>query len=102
MMKVVTANRLFDGEVVWLGAGGRWVEDLGEARVLETREAEAAGLEEGAASADRQEVVDVYSIDVTIEEGVLIPVRFREQIRAAGPTMRLDLGKQARRRENAA
>lgn len=102
MMKVVTANRLFDGEVVWLGAGGRWVEDLGEAHLLETKEAEATALEEGAASAARQEVVDVYSIDVTVEEGVLIPVRFREQIRAAGPTMRLDLGKQARRRVNAA
>lgn len=102
MMKVVTANRLYDGEVVWLGAGGRWVEDLGEAHVLETGEAEEQALAQGAASADRQEVVDVYSIDVTFEEGVLLPVRFREQIRAAGPTMRLDLGKQARRRVNAA
>lgn len=101
-MKVVTANRLSDGEVVWLGAAGRWVETFPEARILETREEEAAALAEAEASAGRQEIVEPYAIDVTREEGHLKPVRFREQIRAAGPTIRLDLGKQARRQESAA
>ncbi len=101
-MKVVTANRLSDGEVVWLGHTGHWVEFFSEAHVVETKEDEAAALAAAALSVDRQEVVEAYSIDVVREEGFLLPVRFREQIRAAGPTIRLDLGKQARRQESAA
>ncbi len=95
-MKVVTANRLTDGEVVWLGAQGVWAEMLNEAEALSTKEAEQKALDLAHASADRQEVVDVYVIDVILEEGRLIPQKLREMIRAAGPTTRVDLGKQAR------
>ncbi|TIY02808.1 MAG: DUF2849 domain-containing protein, partial [Mesorhizobium sp.] len=42
------------------------------------------------------EVVDVNLIDVTVANGVVEPVRLREKMRAAGPTNRNDLGKQAR------
>jgi hypothetical protein len=40
-------------------------------------------------------VVDVNLIDVTVVDGLVEPVRLREKIRAAGPTIRTDLGKQA-------
>ncbi|PVB59455.1 DUF2849 domain-containing protein [Labrenzia sp. 011] len=94
-MKVITANRLLSGEVVWLGDGGRWVERVTLARIFEGKEAVAEGLAQGMASKDRQEVVDVYELDVTVEGGVIVPVRLREKIRAAGPTIHPDLGKQA-------
>jgi hypothetical protein len=41
-------------------------------------------------------VVDVNLIDVEIVDGSVRPLRLRERIRAAGPTTRNDLGKQAR------
>ena len=42
-----------------------------------------------------QKIVDVALIDVALEHGAYQPIRLRERIRAAGPTNRLDLGKQA-------
>ena len=95
-MKIVTANRLIDGEVVWLGHHGQWVEELAAARALGTSEDEAAALDVAAKSVSDREVVDTYALDVTVEDGVIVPVRLRERIRATGPTVRLDLGKQAR------
>ncbi len=41
-------------------------------------------------------MVDVKLIDVDLVDGAIVPVRLRERIRAAGPTNRTDLGKQAR------
>jgi hypothetical protein len=41
-------------------------------------------------------VVDVNLIDVEVVDGEIVPQRLRERIRAAGPTNRVDLGKQAR------
>ncbi|PTW62427.1 uncharacterized protein DUF2849 [Breoghania corrubedonensis] len=102
--KLVTANRLADGEVVWLGAHGAWVETIDGALVLE----DAAAVEAAEAAAARavaaNEVVDVGTIDVTRQGSGVVPVRLRERIRAAGPTFRTDLGKQAQasRASNAA
>ena len=91
-MKVVTANRVKDGEVVWLGQNGRWVEACGIAQVFD--KSAATDVLASAQSAEG-DVVDAYLIDVTIEGGAPMPVRFRERIRAKGPTVRTDLGKQA-------
>ena len=50
----------------------------------------------GKAAFANNEVVDVDLIDVELVDGAIRPLRLRERIRAAGPTNRLDLGKQAR------
>lgn len=94
-MKVITANRLLNGDVVWLGDNGVWVERVTLARTFEGKDAVAEGLEIGAAAEKNQEVVGVYEMDVSVEDGVIVPVRFREKIRAAGPTTHLHFGKQA-------
>lgn len=94
-MKILTANRLSDGEVVWY-AHGRWVETIAGAEIAKDKTAEAA-LEAAAARGLAENlVVDVAVIDVEIVDGVIHPLRLRERIRAAGPTTRNDLGKQAR------
>jgi sulfite reductase (NADPH) hemoprotein beta-component len=93
-MKVLTANRLIDGEVVFWKAG-HWVEGFGEAELFdESREAEA---DEAAAKGKAQAtvVVDAYLIDVSEVEGGLAPVSYRERIRALGPTNEPTHGKQA-------
>ncbi|MFC6490733.1 DUF2849 domain-containing protein [Nitratireductor sp. GCM10026969] len=96
-MKLLTANRLSDGEAVWLAAGGRWVEDIAQAEVAREAETEARLEETGRAAAARNEVVDVNLIDVEFVDGAVRPIRLRERIRAAGPTIHPELGKQARR-----
>ncbi|WP_417666449.1 DUF2849 domain-containing protein [Roseibium sp.] len=95
-MKVITANRLLDGEVVWQGADGAWVELLSLAKSLEGKDDVAAAMALAEQSVAKREVVEVYAIDVTEDEGRIVPVRLREVIRAAGPTTHPNLGKQAR------
>ncbi|MBZ9761830.1 DUF2849 domain-containing protein [Mesorhizobium sp. CA14] len=93
-MKVLTANRLSDGIAVWYAAGG-WAETVGHADIAYDKTAEDRLEAIGAAAAANNEVVDVNIIDVAIVDGLVEPVRLREKIRAAGPTIRTDLGKQA-------
>ncbi|MHC5654706.1 DUF2849 domain-containing protein [Stappia sp. ICDLI1TA098] len=102
-MKALTANRLIDGEVVWLGRSGSWVETLDLCRLLETTDAEADAEAFAARAVAEREVVEPYLIDLARkEDGSLSPVRLRERIRATGPTSRRDLGKQARRTSSVA
>ena len=94
-MKVITANRLLDGDVVWLGENDVWVERVTLARTFDGKDAVDEGLSIGAAAEKDQKVVGVYEMDVTIEDGVIVPVRLRERIRAKGPTTHPQYGKQA-------
>jgi len=94
-LKAVTANRLSDGLVVYLGAGG-WVETIAAARSVEGKEAAAVLLAEAEPDVAACRVVGPYVIDVVPDEaGVLKATSERERIRALGPTTRPDLGKQA-------
>jgi hypothetical protein len=95
-MKVLTANRLTDGEAVWFSKDHKWVETIAEAQVSGDKETEATLEAAGKAAFAANEVVDVDLIDVDLVDGAIRPLRLRERIRAAGPTNRLDLGKQAR------
>lgn len=95
MNKVLTANRLTDGIAVWLAADGRWTEALDRALVARHAEAVAALEEIGRTSFGDNLVVEIELIDVEETDGRIVPLRMREKIRAAGPTIRPDLGKQA-------
>ena len=90
--KVLTANRLGDGVAVWLDANGEWTEHLQDALVARHPEAvdalEAIGKRDFAAN----RVVDIAIIDVQETECQLWPLRLRERIRAAGPTMEYAAG----------
>lgn len=93
--KVISANRLGDGIVVYLGAKGDWVERIDDSRVARGADDEAALTGAGAAAADAQIVVDPYLIDVSEDGGKVRPTKYRELLRALGPSVREDLGKQA-------
>ncbi|MCE9522850.1 MAG: DUF2849 domain-containing protein [Alphaproteobacteria bacterium] len=96
MPQVLTANRLLDGEVVYLASDGAWVEELASAAVIATKAEGEAALVTGIEAERNQKIVHAYLFEV-IDTGVpLRPVKQREVIRAAGPTVRSDLGKQAR------
>jgi hypothetical protein len=93
-VKVLTANRLTDGIAVWYADGG-WADAVDHADIARDKAAEDRLEAIGAAAYASNEVVDVNLIDVSVVDGVVEPVRLREKIRAAGPTIRSDLGKQA-------
>lgn len=94
-MKLLTANRLSDGEAVWWSDDLGWISRIDGATPAEGKDDEARLEAVGQDGIARNQVIDVNLIDVGIENGAPVPVRLRERIRAAGPTNRLDLGKQA-------
>jgi hypothetical protein len=94
-MKILTANRLRDGQAVWLAGDHSWADRIGEAEIAGD-EATVEKLERaGLAAFVKNEVIDVNLIEVNVFDGEIEPKRLRERIRAAGPTNRTDLGKQA-------
>jgi|SoiMethySBSTD1v2_1073268.scaffolds.fasta_scaffold2120087_2 hypothetical protein len=95
-MKVLTANRLKDGEAVWYTADRRWSESLGDAEVVHDKAGEDRLAASGQAAFKANLVLDVDLIDVELVDGRIVPIRLRERIRASGPTIREDVGKQAR------
>lgn len=95
-MKILTANRLGDGEAVWFAPDGAWAETIDEAETVADKAGEARLEAIGKAAIDSNQVVDVNLIDVSVIDGAIQPLRLREAIRAAGPSNRIDLGKQAR------
>ena len=92
--RIVTANRLDDGLVVYLNGAG-WSERIGDARVAGAEGDAAALLAQAEAPEQAVRVVGPYLIEVTREGAGPRPVSHREAIRALGPTVRPDLGKQA-------
>jgi len=96
MPQVLTANRLRDGEVVYLASGDHWADQLVDAELLQTPAQGEHALARGLVGEQNQEVVNAYLFEVVVNGASLKPVKMREVIRAAGPTVRGDLGKQAR------
>jgi hypothetical protein len=95
MPQVVIANRLTDGRIVFLADGDAWVSSVDEARVEEPGDGAEALLAAGQRLEAQQQVVGAELIDVDVADGHVRPTKYREAIRAAGPTNRPDLGKQA-------
>lgn len=90
MPEILTANRLFDGDVVYRTAIGDWVADIGAAELIGGADRLAAA--EAAAQADVRDakVLDVATIAVEVADGRIVPKRLRERIRAFGPTVKSD------------
>lgn len=82
-MKVLTANRLTDGRVIYWGAEGHAVESLAEALWLDGAEAETALA---AATARPELFVGPYLVEVNAGEPSGRD-RFKEFIRSTGPTV---------------
>jgi hypothetical protein len=95
MPEMIVASRLTDGLVVFLDAAGGWTDDFHRGAILEEAAAKEAALARAARAAADNLVVDPYAIELELRAGHLAPKALRERIRASGPTVRPDLGKQA-------
>jgi hypothetical protein len=91
---MLTSNRLRDGDVLYWKAG-QWVLTLGEGEIFADPAAAKAALDAANAQLPENKFVAPYLFDVRMENGRVKPVKEREIIRAAGPTVRPDTGKQA-------
>ncbi len=92
-MKIITANRLSDGRVIYLGVNGLPVESLGLAGRFDEQAAQQA-LEQ--VSGNPAIFVNPYAVEVQVSEGAdskagpLQPSgrdRLKETIRSAGPSV---------------
>lgn len=94
--KIVSANDLLDGDVVWLTREGGWTRDLADAAVARD-EKEASHLLV-LAEGQPHRIVGPFLADVAAEPGrTPQPTHFREVYRTRGPSNRPDLGRQAER-----
>jgi sulfite reductase (NADPH) hemoprotein beta-component len=85
-MQVITANRLADGAVVYMTEAGSWSRDIVDGRAFE-KSAAADELARAEKSVTDCVVVAPYAIDVDVTGERIHAVRYREQIRALGPTV---------------
>ncbi len=81
--KIVTANALLEGDVIYQTATG-WTRDLAQAEVL-TDEADA-DLRLIDASQQSADVVGAYLAEVDTSTDTPKPTHFREAFRAKGPS----------------
>tara|TARA_R110002095_G_scaffold197704_1_gene176994 strand:+ start:1265 stop:1561 length:297 start_codon:yes stop_codon:yes gene_type:complete len=81
--KVVTANALLEGDVIYMTASG-WTRDLAEAEIL--TDAADADLRLIEAQAQSDTIVGAYLAEVSLLHGAPNPVHFREAFRAKGPS----------------
>lgn len=93
--QVMTANRLRDGEVVFLTRAGAWAKAIDDAVLAQEPQAVAA-LEARAKDDEKANLVTgSYLFDAERRDGKIRALHIRERIRTLGPTVRTDLGKQA-------
>ncbi len=85
--KVMTANRLRDGAIVYLGAKG-WSEKIADALIAETPEQEAPLNAIAQSDVKDRIVVGAYLAQARKGAGGPEPLSQREYIRATGPSVR--------------
>jgi Protein of unknown function (DUF2849) len=87
MPKVICANRLADGIVVYAGHDGSWAERLSQAKIFASKAEAETGLFVAQDDAKRNLVVEPVVVEVTEDASGLRAVTLREAIRAQGPTI---------------
>lgn len=92
--QLISANRLDDGAVVWLNDVLEWVDTLALACAFDSEQVERAKLAAELAVSQNL-VVSPTPRAAQIVDGRPLPLDYREQLRSRGPSVRLDLGKQA-------
>jgi sulfite reductase (NADPH) hemoprotein beta-component len=87
MARMIIANRLTDGLVVFFRSAGDWTVEITDGLVIGADDDEERVLSTAKTDEDRCLVVDPNLIDVTVDGPTRKPVALREAIRAFGPTV---------------
>jgi hypothetical protein len=86
-ISVLTANRLGDGIVVFLDFEGAWSENIAEAVIARSPDEVRALQDRGTYDAEHNLVVEPYLVEVRETAGGFVPIRYRERVRVAGPSI---------------
>lgn len=86
-MHVISANRLADGIVVYMGREGAWSERLSQAKVFTAKAEAELALLSAQGDGKRNVIVEPSLVEVRDDPGGVRPVSLRESIRALGPTI---------------
>lgn len=87
MPKVVTANDLTTGAVVFLGPEG-WIAALADATTYPDADAAEVGMARAERDVGRAIVVEPFVTEVGIADSGKPAMKLRDRIRAFGPTIR--------------
>ena len=87
MQQIISANRLTDGLVVYLGAYGEWVTDIAAATVFDTEEGREAAKAKAQHALTANFIIDPLVVDITDGGGARRATTLRNTIRAQGPTI---------------
>ena len=94
-MQILTANRLADGDVVFLTPENDWSVDINDACIASNKSEAEHLLAIGERADAAAHVIGCYLVDVVVTDGDINATHYREIMRTKGPTVRSDLGKQA-------
>jgi hypothetical protein len=92
-LKILTANDLHSGGVVFATRDNNWSPFISQAHLSNDNETHDKLVSIGNQAVSSQIIVEPFLIDITIENGVPVPVRFREQLRVYGPSVRSEFSK---------
>jgi hypothetical protein len=88
MLKIISANRLTDGLVVYLVAEGIWTTDIDQATRFASDAEVEAGLQIAKSDEKRNLILDSFAVDIkTVESQDVEALTLRNAIRAKGPTV---------------
>lgn len=92
--KIVTANHLLEGDVIYMMASGEWSRKHEDAKLFEDKDEAEIALK--IAKGQAHILACAYLADAQIgDSGKPEPVHFREAFRTRGPSNYPDHGKQA-------
>ncbi len=94
LIEIITANRLRDGAVVYWKQDS-WTNTFTDAEQFADKDASAAALAQAQQRVKAGEVVNPYRFEARLDDTIAVPVKERELIRASGPSIHPELGKQA-------
>lgn len=88
MLKVISANGLADGIVVYFVAAGVWTKEMAKAKTFSSDEDVKSALVLAKADVANRLIVDPFDVEIKASAaGDLEPVSMRNAIRANGPTI---------------
>ncbi len=88
MLKIISANGLADGVVVYFIAAGLWTKEIAKAKTFASEEELEAGIALAKTDEKHHLIVDPFDVEVNASDtGALEAKSLRNAIRAAGPTI---------------
>lgn len=87
--QIITANRLTEGVVVYFNAEQKWSIWIADAQVFDSAETAEQALTKAQEAVKQNIIVDPYLIDVLPDGQSVKPLKYREIIRAKGPSTHL-------------